>query len=256
MARILVIDDDISRHRDLGAWCGRLGLEADVHATPPGAPGGADIVVIHAGYGRGREGFPRSRRRAESVRWFLDDPSYLFHEDLESFRALGRSTGPSTPLVILTGGSDRDLDVGDISRMAGGRQVVLWNVFGLLECTSLEEVLAGPVAHRQAQGNGAGDGHGSGDARVEAEIRHDLLNRLWNLALAAAEERPDPEEIAAIVRGEEDQSPLSSLVERVPAIGEELRGQLVEALERAASGTLADGLAGMVKATIGEIESA
>jgi hypothetical protein len=254
--RILVIDDDTSRHRDIEAWSGRLGLETRVHATPPPEPDDPDIVILHAGYGRGRDGFPRSRRRAEAVHWFLGDPSYLFHEDLEAFQALGRRTGSGIPLVIITGGSDRDLPLDGLRSLAAGRRLVLWNVFGLLECENLDEVLAGPVAPRQARGNGTRNGNGTSKARVQSEIRHDLLNRLWNLALAADEEKPDEEEIAEIVRGEEDQSPLGALIRQAPAIGAGLRDELAEALEKAQAGALEEGLSSLVRTAIGEIESA
>ncbi len=185
MSRILVIDDDGSRHGDLAKWCDSLGLEGEILAHPPaGADDAAHLacIVIHAGYGRKHEGFPRSRRSTEAVHWFLDDASYLFHEDLEALRALGTASGPSVPLVIITGGSHRDLPVDELRALAAGRLVVLWNVLDLLATRSLDEVLAGPGTEPE----GAID-----PQRLESEIRHDLLNRLWNLALAAGEASPD-----------------------------------------------------------------
>lgn len=249
MSRILVIDDDGSRHRDLGRWCAALGLEAGLLARPPADVSGAAelaCIVIHAGYGRKHEDFPRSRRSAEALCWFLDDASYLFHEDLEALRALGAASGPSVPLVILTGGSHRDLPLDELRDLAAGRTVVLWNVFDLLATASLEEVLAGP-GPRPAEVD---------PERLESEIRHDLLNRLWNLALAAGEPSPDAAEIAAIMQGEDDQSPLALLVERTPALGEEGRRTLLERLGEAAGGQVPEGLAGAARAAIEEIEAA
>jgi hypothetical protein len=250
MSAILVIDDDRSRHGDLEKWCALLGSEARVLARPPVAPedaGRLDCIVIHAGYGRKHEGFPRSKRSTEAVHWFLDDASYLFHEDLEALRSLGRATGPSVPLVILTGGSHRDLPVEELRTMAAGRRVVLWNVFDLLATRSLDELLAGP---------GSDPGQEVDPARLESEIRHDLLNRLWNLALEAGEASPDAEEIQAIIQGEDDQSPLALLVSRTPALGEQPREQLLGELEKMASGRVPDGLAGAARAAIEEIDGA
>jgi hypothetical protein len=250
MSRILVIDDDGSRHGDLEKWCALLELEADVLAHPPaGAADAADLacIVIHAGYGRKHEGFPRSKRSTEAVHWFLDDPSYLFHEDLEALRSLGRSSGPSVPLVILTGGSHRDLPVQNLRELAAGRRVVLWNVFDLLATRSLQDLLAGPVGEQGAAVD---------PARLESEIRHDLLNRLWNLALASGEASPDAHEIEAIMQGEDDQSPLAILVSRTPALGEERRRELLEGLEAAAGGRIPDGLARAARAAIEEIDAA
>lgn len=246
MSRILVIDDDASRHADIAAWCERLGLEAEIVDAPP-APAGAPAacVAIHAGYGRLKDGFPGGRRNAEAVHWFLDDPSYLFHEDLEALRALGRST--DAPLVVLTGGSQRDLPLAEMRKVAAGRVVVLWNVFDLIATTSLEQVLAGPTGESRT---------GRDPERIASEIRHDLLNRLWNLALAASEARPDIDEIGAILEGEEDQSPLELLVSRTPSIGETLRGQLASALERARGGEMDEDLATKVHAAIEEIDAA
>ncbi|MBW2262642.1 MAG: hypothetical protein JRG91_11765 [Deltaproteobacteria bacterium] len=250
MSRILVIDDEGSRHGDLASWCDGLGHEAEVLARPPTEVADAAklaCIVIHAGYGKKREGFPRTRRSTEAVHWFLDDGSYLFHEDLEALRSLGRASGPSVPLVILTGGSHRDLPVDELIDLAAGRRVVLWNVFDLLTTRSLEEALAGP-----------GRGHGAAvdPERLESEIRHDLLNRLWNLALAAGETSPDEAEIAAIMQGEDDQSPLTLLVSRTPALGEERRRELLEGLEKAAGGRTPDGLSRAARAAIEEIDAA
>ncbi len=250
MSRILVIDDDGSRHRDIGKWCEALGLEGRILDHPPADAADAAhlaCIVIHAGYGRRHEGFPRSRRSTEAVHWFLDDASYLFHEDLEALRALGAASGPSVPLVILTGGSHRDLPVDELRGLAAGRPVVLWNVFDLLATRSLEEVLAGP----RAAPEGAID-----PERLESEIRHDLLNRLWNLALAAGEGAPDAAEIAAILQGEDDQSPLSILVSRTPALGQERRRELLEGIEQAAAGRITEGLARAARAAIEEIDAA
>ena len=250
MSRILVIDDDGSRHGDLAKWCAVLGLEAQVLARPPAEIADAtdlECIAIHAGYGRKHEGFPRSKRSTEAVHWFLDDGSYLFHEDLEAMRSLGRASGPSVPLVILTGGSHRDLPVDELSDLAAGRRVVLWNVFDLLATRNLEEVLAGP---------GRKPGAAVDPERLESEIRHDLLNRLWNLALAAGEASPDEAEIAAIMQGEDDQSPLTLLVSRTPALGEERRRELLEGLEKAAGGQTLDGLARSARAAIEEIDAA
>jgi hypothetical protein len=248
MSGILVIDDDRSRHGDLERWATLLGSEARVLAHPPAALGDAgalECIVIHAGYGRKHEGFPRSKRGAEAVHWFLDDASYLFHEDLEALRSLGRASGPSVPLVILTGGSHRDLPVDDLRRIAAGRRVVLWNVFDLLATRSLDTLLAGP---------GSDAGRDVDPARLESEIRHDMLNRLWNLALAAGEASPDAEEIEAILEGEEDQSPLALLISRTPALGTQRRERLLGEIEKMAPGRVPGGLAGAAREAIEEID--
>jgi hypothetical protein len=246
MMRVLVIDDDASRHGDIEAWASRAGLEVDLRARPPG-PGedvDAACVVIHAGYGRSMEGFPRERRPAEAAFWFLGEASYLFHEDLEALRALGERLGPRVPLVVMTGGSTRDVPLGDLAAAGRGRTVVAWNAFGLLATTSAVEMLEGP-------------GEEPADAgRVASEIRHDLLNRLWNLALAGGGEAPDAEEIAAIVRGEEDQSPLDVLVERTPALDGGTGEALAGACREAAGGRPPAGLGELARRAIREIESA
>ena len=233
MARILIIDDDVSRHADLRAWCARIGAEGEIAAAPPQG-GSADALVVHAGYGRRLEGFPRGRP-AEAVRWILGDASYLFHEDLEAFRSLGRAL-PDVPILILTGGSERDVPLDEIRDLARGRTVRAWNVFDLVATTSLEEALS------ERSG-------GTDPARIESEVRHDLLNRLWSLAVAS------PSEIAEIVEGDEDQSSLDALVSRAPRMSDETRERLAAALSAVREGGSLKEIQPLARKAIEEIES-
>lgn len=246
---ILVVDDDTSRHDDLRSWILSLGLRADVRDRPPADPATLDTpvaVVIHAGYGRRRPGFPRAERRAEAVHWLLDDPSYLFHEELEAFGALGRWMEPQVPLVVITGGSHRDLPTGQLTRLAAARTLVFWNVIDLMATRSVQEVVSGPEPPDQ--------GRDVDPARVESEVRHDLLNRLWNMALAAGEEAVDVEEIAEIVAGDDDQSTLDVLVEASPDLDARTRDELAGALRRAGGSHVMDGLAALTRRAIEELE--
>jgi hypothetical protein len=246
MSRALVIDDDASRHGELGAWCEQAGIEARIEGSvpDPDSVGELDCVVLHAGYGRARPGFPRSKRRAEAVYWFLDEPSYLFHEELDALRALGTSTGSGVGLIVMTGGSEGELPAAELATLGRERRVVVWNVFGLMATRSLDQALAGP------------DPGGAPEEpdRVQSEIRHDLLNRLWNLALAAAEAPPDAEEIASIVEGEDDQTSLDVLVARA-GLGSETSAALADACRAARSGSLHEALARVARKAIEEIES-
>ncbi len=247
--RILVVDDDASRHADMAAWIAKMGYEAHVHATPPADPGDpalVALVVIHAGYGRSRPGFPRPDRRAEAIHWFVDDPSFLFHDDLVALSALGKALPDRVPVVAMTGGSGKDIPVQELGRLAGARLLVSWNVLELFATTSIEEILAGPACARPGQAD---------PACLASELRHDLLNRLWNLALAAAEATPDEAEIADIVTGDPDQSQLGVLVASASGIDPATRSALTGAIDRAVrGGGLPDGLARLARAAISELE--
>jgi hypothetical protein len=242
---ILVIDDDASRHGDLEAWIRSMGHEPLVRGVVPADPSvasGARLLVVHAGYGRMRPGFPRPDRGAEAIHWLLGDPSYLFHEELDGFAALGRSLDPSVALVAMTGGSGRDIPLADLVKLAAGRPVVSWNVIELVATTSIEEVLRGP-------------GAGEPDPEViESEIRHDLLNRLWNLALAAADKDVDRQEIAEIIEGDDDQSTLDVLVARAAGLTAGTRADLVEAIREAKGGRLAEAMSSLARTAIAQME--
>jgi len=251
VGKILVIDDDVTRHGDHAGWSARIGIEVQVRETPPEPPLDfePEAIVVHAGYGRRREGFPRDAREAEAIRWLLDDPSYLFHEELEAFRELGRSVAPDVPLVVMTGGSVDDLPVDAIRALAGARPVAAWNVLDMVGTTSLAQLVAGPVQEEEAGAEPDPD-------RIAGEVRHDLLNRLWNLALAAGEAAPDVEELREIRSGDADQSDLDVLVARAPSIGEDTRDALTRALVSLGDGAADPGLAALARRAISEIESA
>ncbi len=58
------------------------------------------------------------------------------------------------------------------------------------------------------------------------------------------------------MQGEDDQSPLTILVTRTPALGHERRKELLEGLASAAGGRIPEGLARAARAAIEEIDAA
>jgi hypothetical protein len=247
---IIVIDDDISRHGDLSAWIARLGLDPRIHAAPPigqTGPGRARMVVIHGGFGRQKSDFPKPNRQAEAIHWFLDNPSYLFHEDLDGFAALGKCLGPSVPLIVMTGGSIRDIDGDALKALTGSRPIQIWNVIELLTTNSAEEVLAGP-GHRRPSDTET-------TARLAAEIRHDLLNRLWNLVLVAGEPRATHTEIVEIIEGEADQHDLITLMNHASQLSGPTRQNAALAVETAWTGIIDQTLIQAMQRAIEELEN-
>ena len=238
---VLVIDDDVSRHPDTLAWCERIGLSPIVAAVPPDAHGGASVVVVHGGWGRRIPGFPRGARRAEAVLWLLGSQSYLFHEALDRFAALGRSLPASVPLIVITGGSPADLPQAELRAAAGaaGRRVEFLSFADLIGAQTLEGALSG-----------------RSDPARGTEMRHEILGRLWNLALAAGAGSPDPQEIREISEGEGEQSRIEDLIGAAPWIRESTRVALLDAISAAIGGNVTPGLALLARRALEEMEDA